>query len=282
MSIDPTRIIGEILGEPAVQMRNPVNADYLCPFINSTCIKRGHHTSDSFPVCSVLRWKGAVTGGVPKSSELVCVCPKRLFAADLVNDIINNCWKGPAPASPTLVHEIKMGKKKDSIGNVDCVVADLDQNNKVKEFISIELQAVDVTGSYRRAYDAVLNSQVLDSKPSYGFNFANVYKRFVTQLIAKGYYHQHWGTKIVAVVQDVLFNDLCERIEIPPAADPKNSSVVFMVYKFVPDPNDAQAHILKLDKVVGTQHTNLMNAVLYKTPPSKQEFCQHIESKLNG
>lgn len=280
MPVDPTKVIGEVLGEPAAQMRNPVNADYQCPHINSTCIKRGHGSTDPFPVCSIWRWKGRVVNGVPASSELVCVCPKRLFAADLLNDVITHCWKGPAPANPKLIHEIKMGQEKDMIGNVDCVIADLDEQNKVKEFISLELQAVDVTGSYRPAYDALINSQMMRSKPSYGFNFANVYKRFITQLIAKGYYHHHWGTKIIAVIQDVVYRDICERIQIPPAADPKNSNVVFMVYKYVPD--DANAHILKLDQVIGTQHTILQNAVLYKTPPSKQEFCRRIESRISG
>ncbi len=40
MPIDPTSIIIEILGEPSAEMRNPVNADYECPFINSRCVKR--------------------------------------------------------------------------------------------------------------------------------------------------------------------------------------------------------------------------------------------------
>jgi hypothetical protein len=175
-----------------------------------------------------------------------------------------------------------MGEKKHSIGNVDCVIADIDENNRVKDFISIELQAVDVTGSYRPAYDALLNSKVMDSKPSYGFNFANVYKRFVTQLIAKGYYHHHWGTKIVAIIQDVVYNDICQRIQLLPAADPKEANVVFMVYKYMPDLRSPDRYVLQLDKVVGTHHTNLQNAVLYKTPPSKQDFCRHIESKLSG
>ena len=33
MSRDPLTIIAEVLGEPADQMRNPVNAGYQCPFI---------------------------------------------------------------------------------------------------------------------------------------------------------------------------------------------------------------------------------------------------------
>ena len=52
---DPLKIIGEILGDPAHSMRSPVNAGYLCPFINSECVKRGHGASGSYPVCSIHR-----------------------------------------------------------------------------------------------------------------------------------------------------------------------------------------------------------------------------------
>ncbi|MEK7233100.1 MAG: NotI family restriction endonuclease [Elusimicrobiota bacterium] len=279
MSVDPTFIIGEVLGEPAIQMRNPVNADYECPYINSQCVKRAHGISGSVPVCSVWRTKGHKKDE-PSRSELICVCPKRFFAIDLIQDIIKHCWKGAPPASPALVHEIKMGKKKDSIGNVDCVIADLDANNKVKEFISVEVQAVDITGSYFKAYEALLNSKTMGKKPAYGFNFANVYKRFVTQLIAKGFFHAQWGTKIVAVVQDVVFNDILQRGPFPETGDPKGSNIVFMVYKYVPDSANPGRHLLQFDKAVGTHHTNLQHAVLYKMAPSKQSFCERIESKL--
>ena len=66
MPVDPITIIGEILGEPAESMRNPVNAGYLCPYINSVCTKSGHHSEGPYPVCSI--WRGE------KKPRLVSVC----------------------------------------------------------------------------------------------------------------------------------------------------------------------------------------------------------------
>lgn len=280
MPVDPATVIGEILGEPAAQMRNPVNAEYRCPYTTETCIKHFHSNNDSAPVCSIWRWKGKVVDGRPANSDLVCVCPKRFYEINLLEDVIKHCWKGPPPRNPALVREIKMGKTKDTIGNVDCVIADLTDDGKVKEFISVELQAVDITGSYHLAYEANSNSKTLDKRPSYGFNLANVYKRFVTQLIAKGYYHHHWKTKIVAVVQDVVFDDIYNRGAFQIAADPRESNIVFMVYKYASDSANPGRFVFELDRVVGTHHTNLQNAVLYREPPSRQEFCQKIQSKL--
>ncbi len=284
MPVDPLDIIGEVLGQPAAQMRNPVNAENQCPFINSTCMKRSQGMTGPFPVCSVFQWHGRAHEGKPEKSDIVCVCPKRLFAIDLLGDVIANCWPGTPPANPRLVHEVKMGAGKGHIGNVDCVVADVADNGNVKEFISVELQAVDITGSYLPAYNALVNSETLDKKPAYGFNQANVYKRFITQLIAKGYYHSHWKTKIVAVIQDVVFNNMEQRTPFMKAESAKdaNANIVFMVYKFSKNLNDRGEYIMELDRVVGTGHANLQSAILYKTPPSKEEFCQRIESKLNG
>jgi len=66
-------------------------------------------------------------------------------------------------------------------GQVDFVIADIDTElGTVREFISIELQAVDITGSVEPAYQAAINRQALDARPSHGFNWANVRKRYIT------------------------------------------------------------------------------------------------------
>ncbi len=262
-------------------MRDPAGAGYRCPFTEETCVKYfASKKKESVPVCSVWKWGGKVKEGKPERAQLVCVCPKRFREINILADVIKHCWSGPAPKNPALVREIKMGQKKDTIGNVDFVVADLSDDGKVKEFISVELQAVDTTGSYVTAYAAHLKSELMAKRSGFGFNMANVYKRFVTQLIAKGYYHHHWKTKVVAVVQDVVFDDIYQRGKFQISADARDSNIVFMVYKFVPDVKKPGHFVFELDRVVGTHHTNLQNAVLYKTPPSRQEFCEKIQSKL--
>lgn len=275
MPVDPTRIIGEILGEPAAQMRNPVNADYQCPHLSSRCIKKSQGITGPYPICSIWRWRGRAKQGIPTSTELVCICPKRFYEIDLMGDVLKHCWTGTPPQNPRIVHEIKMK----GFGNVDFVVADIAPDNSVREFMSVELQAVDITGSCLPAYSALISSKPLQKKPGYGFNFANVYKRFVTQLIGKGFFHHHWGTKIVAVLQDAVYKTICDRYPFPKVELP-SANIIFMVYKFVQDPGDPSRHRFELSEVAGTHHSNLQNAVLYKSPPSKEEFCRHIRSRL--
>lgn len=176
-------------------MYNPVNAGYQCPFINSLCIKLSHKLEGPYPVCTLHRRSAR------KVLELVCICPKRFFEADLINDVLQHCWVGDPPVNPQLAHEIQMA----GFGKVDFVIADIDQQTgAVGKFVSVELQAVDITGSYEPAYSAIIfREPIVTARMRFGFNWANVRKRFISQLITKGFYHHHWQSRIVAVLQTV-------------------------------------------------------------------------------
>lgn len=267
MPCDPYDIVCEILGQPAKQMQNPVNADYECPYVNSTCTKRSQRSSGPFPCCSVFRRDKNGT------STPIVVCPKRFYQADIFHDVIKNCWVGDTPANPVFVHEVKMG----SVGNVDMVIADLSEDNEqVKNFISIELQAIDITGSYEPAYSAIVLNKSLDKRPVYNFNYRNVQKRFVTQLVDKGFFHHHWGTKIVAVVQDVIFDKLKEKINFADVPI-HESNVIFVQYKMEPVIRDGDTYYELVYKGIScTTHNSLMMSSLYQQTPPKDEFCKRI------
>jgi len=269
VSVDPSSIIGEILGEPASEMREPVNADYQCPFIDSQCTKRSQRMSGPYPVCSV--WRGR------KSPKLVCLCPKRFYQVDFLQDVIEHCWPSQPPSNPHIAHEIQMA----GFGQVDFVVADVDPTTQtVNEFISVELQAVDITGSVELAYQGVLNRQDLESRPSHGFNWANVRKRYVSQLISKGFYHHHWGTRMVAVLQTVLYDEFRKYIEFD-ELPPTQGNIVFMLYDYSSEIGPDGRRKLKLDRVVATSHNSLMMGSLYRTPPPKADFCKKILDHLD-
>ncbi|HHY65926.1 MAG TPA: hypothetical protein GX517_01780 [Alicyclobacillus sp.] len=122
----------------------------------------------------------------------------------------------------------------------------------------------------------------LKLRPKYNFNTANVFKRYLTQLIKKGYFHHTWGRKIVAIVQDFLLEDIRRRIRFA-ATDPKdeNTSIVFMSYTIDPEnQNDDGFLDLRLKDVIGTEHSALMNAVVYEKPPDRDQFIEAIRRQL--
>ena len=132
------------------------------------------------------------------------------------------------------------------------------------------------------AYEAIRAGQQVREKKTYGLNFDNVYKRYITQLIRKGYFHHHWGTKIVAVMQDVLYEYVREKADFMRSSDVKHSTVniIFMSYRYEDDPEKLGAKRFVLAEVEGTSHSNLQQAVLYKEAPDREQFCARISKAL--
>lgn len=266
MPHDPLHDVAEILGEPAEQMRNPANAEYRCPFIAGTCTKTSHQIEGPFPVCSIYRRGRA---GDPPDGPPISVCPNRFLEAPVHEDVMRECWTAGDTVNPQVVSEVQMEK----FGKVDFVVADMDaEETTVRDFISVELQAVDITGSYLPSYEAIINSQVMERRHAYGFNWANVRKRFIAQLIAKGYYHHQWRTRIAAVLQTDMFDEIRRHaaIQSVPVAQ---ANIVFLLYQFH---RDGDRWRMELENVVPTLHSIVMNAILYEQPPDRAAFERRI------
>ncbi len=250
-------------------MRNPANADYQCPFLDGECNKRSQQTSGPFPVCSIfLNYR---------EKKPICVCPVRLNEINIVEDIVNHCWPEPKPllSDVRVISEMKLFH----LGNMDMILTSVDSSGKIQKFISVELQAIDITGSYFPAYVALTNSDSLDKPPKYGFNWKNVYKRYVTQLIEKGFQHSRWDTIIVSIMQDVVLERILKIgniVEAPIA----QSNVVFLGYKFEYD-KALGRYAMTLNKIMGTTHNNIVNGPLYKKSIEKSEVAAKIQTRLN-
>jgi len=271
LPFNPENAVGEILGLPARKGINPAASNFECPFLKTTCIKRSTRLpGQQYPICAIRT----------SNEGYVCVCPKRFLAVDFLGDVVRKCWPGTTPpANAQVASEVTMK----GFGNVDFVIADIREDGTVDQFLSVELQAIDISGSVMMAYAALLKSEDLDRRPKYGPNWDNVYKRFVTQLIRKGYFHHHWGSKIVAVVQDVVYRYICDRFEFMRSPDVKTgtTNIIFVTYRYEPDPVTPTVQRLVLDNVEGTSHSNLQQAVLYKEAPSRAAFCDQIKRSLS-
>ena len=266
----PEHIIGEVLGEPAAHQRSPVNVDYRCPFINSQCTKRGHRLEGPYPVCSV--WHSV------RSPRLITTCPKRFYQIDLMEDVVTHCWPGRRPEHPRLAHEVHMEK----FGTVDLVIADLNtETGHINEFVSVEIQALDLTGTVEPAYAGLLNHDSI-VETTYGVNWANVRKRYIDQLVTKSFYHHQWRTSIVAVMQTPLYDYLRKHIQFDELATGPGAivDVFFLLYDYVEGSGAEEGHTLVFDRVVGTSHSSLMTHTLYQSTPSKETFTARILERL--
>jgi hypothetical protein len=231
--------------------------------------------NEPYPVCTL--WKRSDAAAVAKE-DLIFVCPKRFYAVDFLKEVIEHCWPGEKPSNPRVAPEVKMA----GFGNVDFVIADVRADGEVEQFLSVELQAIDITGSVFKAYQAMRAGQDVDKRPTFGFNWDNVYKRYVTQLIRKGYFHHHWKSKIVAVIPEQVYQYITGRADFMRSSDVRSPTVniIFMTYRLEDDPDRAGEYRPVLARVEGTSHSNLQNAILYHEAPQKDAFGAQIKRSL--
>lgn len=257
MAIDPATLIAEVLGRPAERGFDPATKAYLCPFTDRKCIKATG--PKPMPVCSI--WRGG---------RVVIVCPNRLQERNLVEDVLDNCWPEGVSRQVAIAPEVQLA----GFGNVDFVIAHV-AGERVEHFVSVEAQTVDITGSYRPAYEALVGDRLLDRAPSFGLNWDNVYKRYMTQVIRKGFHHHHWRTKIVALMQDELYKQLIKYPFLTSSniSDPA-VNVVFLLYRYSEDWK------LIISDVIGTSHANLSQAALYADAPDRRAFEARILARI--
>lgn len=169
-----------------------------CPFLNDRCEKTFNDGTVA-GVCSVK----------PVNSSAVICCPIRLYADDYkilrdVADVAFVAGLALVSGSEARRHSRSTGQrcvavfgkgwggelhvpKKEGGGRyfVDWILALLDEQGELEEFVAVEVQTIDTTGTYRDGYERLKAENVVINT-SAGLNWENVNKRILPQLVYKG------------------------------------------------------------------------------------------------
>ena len=175
-------------------------ASGICPFLGSQCTKILSRDRAVSGVCAI-RQK---TDGSP---SVIC-CPNRLYADEykmlktISGDAFRqqlNLYAGRAAVEKAREEngavavfgqgwggELRL-PQREGTGSyfVDWVLARLDGAGELAEFTAVEVQTIDTTGNYRTARDGLLSRREVLSD-TVGFNWENVSKRIIPQIIYKG------------------------------------------------------------------------------------------------
>ena len=171
-----------------------------CPFLGDTCQKTLSDGSIS-GVCTLK----------PKTSGPVICCPYRLYSDDyrILSDVAEAAFGGNVQlfrGNDAKNQKTKSGKinvavfgkrwgKELRLPNrgraggyyVDWVLARLNAKAELEEFVAVEVQSIDTTGNYQNERLAYLNGDEFTGASTAGFNWENVNKRILPQLIYKGH-----------------------------------------------------------------------------------------------
>ncbi len=176
---------------------NAVKNEY-CPYIDEKCEKRFSDRTIS-GVCAVK----------PITSGPVICCPIRLYAdgyqvlRDVCDVAFTPCLK-LVPGREALEYvrkhkqecvavfgqrwggELRLPQKDGKRSYfVDWILARVSSEGELLEFVAVEVQTIDTTGTYRNGYEALVASNSIE-KTTAGLNWENVSKRILPQLIYKG------------------------------------------------------------------------------------------------
>jgi hypothetical protein len=166
-----------------------------CPFVGGTCIK-------------VFK-SGLISGACsakPTMSGPVIICPNRMYAGDyaILTDVAVSCFGKGIRLCRGLADAKRDGKDVQVFGKrwgkelrlpnrgtgggyfVDWVLALVDKDRRLKEFVAVELQTMDTTGSYESQVRGFYKLRPGKVK-SAGINWENVSKRILPQIIYKGH-----------------------------------------------------------------------------------------------
>ncbi len=169
-----------------------------CPILSEKCEKSFNDGRVS-GVCALK----------PMTSGPVVCCPIRLYADkySVLHDVASRAFPGDFPLVPgkEAVASARSNKKPciavfgkrwggelrlpQKMGRggyfVDWVLALIDASGSLVEFVAVEVQTIDSTGSYRNGFEALRKNRQLVNTTA-GLNWENVSKRILPQLIYKG------------------------------------------------------------------------------------------------
>jgi hypothetical protein len=256
------------LSERAIRYRE----NKLCPFNNtvSNCTKN----NIEFPlgVCSLNH-----------QNKPVIICPIR-FREDwkIISDVAPFYFN--TKTAWTHVGEVKLQDKfGKSAGNIDYVLVSYDNNGRILDFGSLEVQAVYITGNLTGPFKAYLENPLPDfmwnqalkyPKPDY---LSSSRKRLIPQIIAKGSILNQLNKKQAVALQTSFYNSLPPLPEV----DKAEADFAFFLYDLIPIKKEKRLE-LKLSRIVYTKFEVVIEQIAKFEAGSISDFTQSLQKKLDA
>lgn len=192
-------LFGQSVVKSGMNWQNIV-AEQQCVYINKKCYKiRKSDPGTAIGSCTVL---------YGRELEPVIICPTRLIER---RQIFTDCFHLLTTHEPGnelhIISEVSIPG-----GSVDYFLVSA-KDNKVKDFVGIELQTLDTTGTVWPERQRLLKELGVsrhddgeDSDKSFGMNWKMTAKTILVQMHHKIHTFEHVNKKLVLVVQDKLLN----------------------------------------------------------------------------
>lgn len=272
-----------------------VRGELLCPFIEEPCTKTLSSGARS----------GACTIKPKKSGPVIC-CPNRLYAEEykILKDVAKvafgenivlaaghsargvaakNQFSTVAVFGKRWGGELRLPNRGKSGGYfVDWILAKLTPQGDIESFVAVEVQSIDTTGNYKAEREAYLAGAPFVGSSSAGFNWENVNKRILPQLIYKGHVLRRerlCSKGLFFVCPTQVYDKIKERLGSKLLEyQPQSGALSFMWYE--PGAEVAPGQMRSLD-LKGSFITTVDQVALAFTSPSNLPPSNVYENAIN-
>jgi len=194
-----TKVV-ELYGNPTNDLLtwNEITSTQNCPFLARKCLKN----RKSEPNISI----GTCTVSYGRESRNIIICPFRLLErSQIFTDCIHLLTLHEPGNELRIVPEVSVPG-----GKIDYCLASV-RSGKVIDFVGIELQTLDTTGTvwperqrFLQSHGIEVRDADVQSRSSFGMNWKMTAKTVLMQLHHKIHTFEHLSKHLVLVVQDCL------------------------------------------------------------------------------
>jgi hypothetical protein len=272
----PLTKVAELYGLPTFQPGDwkAVAAAQHCPFLNRKCLK----SRKSEPVITI----GACTMVYGRQPQPVMICPFRLLERSQVFSDCLHLLKLHEPGNELrIVAELAVPG-----GSIDyCLVSVRD--GKPRDFVGIELQTLDTTGTvwperqrFLRQHKVRVKREHAASDKPFGMNWKMTAKTILIQLNHKLATFEHLNKRLVLVLQDCLLDYMRREFAFDHIKGVRDGDPMqFHAYELR---KEAAAYTLKLKERISTDAAGIARCLGLQadTKVELQIILEQIEAKL--
>lgn len=249
-----------------------------CPFLGRRCYKvRKSDPDTSIGTCTVL---------YGKPQEPVMICPTRLIERRQIFIDAMHLLTTHEPGNELhIVSEVSVPG-----GSVDYFLVSV-RDGRVKDFVGIELQTPDTTGTvwperqrFLRETNVPRADQAEDSNKSYGMNWKMTAKTILVQMHHKIQTFEHVGKKLVLVVQDKLLSYMSREFNFGHLKNPGviGDSMHFHAYQMRPQPNGAFKLALSSRLSTDAEGIGLCMGLQAEARVELEQIVQALQAKVSA
>lgn len=273
----PKQPLAEVFGYPIDNFSQAAERHrrlHLCPFNNKVPNCTKSRVENPIGVCSVY----------DASQTATVTCPIR-FREDWYIVEHAASFFFPQGVNFTSLTEVKLNDKYGkSAGNIDIVLVSYDDVGQLKDFGSLEVQAVYTSGTISAPFKQYIADPAKNAnldwrrhknypRPDY---LSSSRKRLAPQLIYKGGILHAWKKKMAVAVDSQFFATLPSMEEV----DGDEAELAWLVYDLKHVTAENQRH-LTLVQTVYTCFIPTLDKITKSEPGEVQEFVNFLQGKLS-